>query len=288
MSASLVKEAGHPERIRAHDGSTSTNDDCQFDPATLHSAINFDQLSIVTESDVTASDIEGPGRLMGQLLHIGGQMMHHLLNADLQPTSASPTGYPTFPAPSNADNPWNNTIAETPGGTWWTDAYSRPMIDLDRLSFVTRSESTISGNHGHGRILDKMIGVGGRFIEKVVGRIATRAIGRGPEALMTRALRKWARSPEVVKLVESRDGFHVCDIDQRYGPLGDVFNAFPKNSRVRHLSKSVALLREKMCISCREQCMIHLVGSKNMEAICSSLIRSLGSGPYFFLFALPL
>jgi hypothetical protein len=286
MSTRLVAKAGCSEGIRADDGSTSTSHDSRYDWATLHSAINFDQLSIVTESDVTASDIEGPGRLIGHFLHAGGQIMQLLLDPD-HLSSAGPAGHPSFPAPQNASNPLNNTLAETPGGTWWTDAYSRPLIDLDRLSFVTRSDSTISGNHEHGRTLDKMLGVGGRLIEKIVGCISTRAMGRGPEALMARALRKWARSPNVVKLVESRDGLHICDIDQRYGPLGEVFNAFPKNSAVRRLCQSVALLRVKMCDSCRARCVIHLVGSKNIESICSNLIRSLGSGRYLSLFKLP-
>jgi hypothetical protein len=274
MSTPLAGKASRSEGIRADDAGPS--DDSPFDPDTLHSAINFDQLSIVTESDVTASDIEGPGRLMDHFLHAGGQTIQHLFDANYQLASADPIDHLTFPASQNAGNPLSNTIAETTTGTWWTDAYSRPLIDLDRLSFVTRSESTISGNHGHGRILDKMLGAGGRFIEKVVGRISTRAMGRGPEALMTRALRKWVRSPEVAKLVESRDVFHICNMDTFYGPLGDAFNAFPKKSTARRLGQSVPLLRVKMCTSCRAQCMIHLVGSKNMQIMCRSLMRSLG------------
>jgi hypothetical protein len=127
------------------------------------------QLTIVSESDVTASDLEGLGRTVGNAISAGGRRIGRWLAKQKPPRPADPPIHPSD-EPLAADDP-------------------APL----ELALVSASDLTASDHVGAGRMLGSVLSWSGTRLESWLTRTAER-MGLGPSASMLRILDAILRS----------------------------------------------------------------------------------------------
>lgn len=116
------------------------------------------ELEYASDSDSTASDLTGPGRLVDRIIGSGGARIEKLVNGQ---------------------SAIRNKLDVLPGS---------------QLSFVTDSNATCSDNDGAGRTVGRGISWGAKYVERIATWAATRA-GRSPTSPMRKIRKMLAEDP---------------------------------------------------------------------------------------------
>jgi hypothetical protein len=208
----------------------------------LHVVDMADDLSFVDslDSDSTVSNAPGPGRVMDNLLAVGGRRFDHIFGRLTHRPQASD---------EHAAGPSSHS--------------HQPSVDvLDHYTFVTDSVDTASDEPGIGNTLGKMISITGERLEHLIAK-ALRKLGLDLDPSIKR----------ITALLELE--MKSVILQRRCGTCMTYWPDTPRSSATSPLHillDYVGDFRHLGCRRCRAMAVPRLLAKKDFKKLCSSIV----------------
>jgi hypothetical protein len=215
--------------------------------------MDIDVVSIATSSNAMADDQLGPGRLLNNLLDMGGKHLDwftdHIFN---QPAGSHSTNFNATHLP-----------------------HVNQQLQIDTISIATGSINTKhdASAVGVGRSLGVLLSAGGQQLDKTFSQVAAR-LEHGPNALISCTLHC---SAELCTLPDLSLTCHHTK------SIWETLQNTPRNTHLPDMLDYLSAPPALLCASCRDTALEALVLHKDIEKACSCDDLSHGT---FFVFLL--